>query len=262
MKTSIVFAVLDSHKAVDRHLRFFAKMPLPDDVELILVDDGSTPPLKEFLVCDHRPKNLRILRQNIDAEWTQPAARNLGAREAQGEFLILSDIDHIVTKPLIDFVGRGEWDAMRFQREVAVLDEDGDFVQDDETVLEYGYLPWRLQENKYTLTPHVNSFGIRKQLYLDLGGMDERRVGTNKYPNHDDSRLRRRLHELRERGEIRYCPEEQWPMLYMFPNGKFTGDIDYNPFGLFHNLTRKNDENRQWRMQQRGHFARNRRAKS
>lgn len=262
MKTSIVFAVLDSHKAVDRHLRYFEQMPLPDDVELVLVDDGSTPPLKEFLRYDHRPKNLRILRHDIDAEWTQPAARNLGAREAQGEFLILSDIDHIVTKELIDFVNRGEWDCMMFKREVAVLDEDGDFVQDDETVLEYGYLPWRLEENKYTIPKHVNSFGIRKDLYLKLGGMDERRVGTNRYPNHDDSRLRNRLHKLRVAGEIKYCPEDQWPMIYMFPNGKYAGDVDHNPFGLFHDLTRKNDGNKQWRMQKRGKFERKRPVKA
>ena len=256
MNISIIFTVLDSHKAVDRQLRYFENMPLPDDVELILVDDGSTPPLKEFLYQDHRPKNLRILRQDIDAEWTQPAARNYGAREALGEFLILSDIDHIICKPLIDFVAKGEWDAMRFNREVAILDEDGDFVQDDETMLEYGYLQWRLEQNKYTIPPHVNSFGIRKKLYLELGGMDERRVGTSKYPNHDDSRLRNRLNRLRQEGAIRYCPEDQWPIIYMFPNGKYAGDVDHNPFGLFHDLSRKNEENKQWRLQQRGKFQR------
>ena len=104
IKLSIVIAVLDSHRAVDRHLRFFEAMPLPDDVELILVDDGSDPPLESFLKSEHRPKNLRMLRNDIDAIWTQPAARNYGAREARGEFLVLTDIDHIVCKPLIDKV--------------------------------------------------------------------------------------------------------------------------------------------------------------
>jgi hypothetical protein len=31
--------------------------------------------------------------------------------------------------------------------------------------------------------------------------------------------------------------------LYMFPNGQFCGDVDYNPFSLFHELTRKTKEN-------------------
>ena len=256
MKTSIVIAVLDSHKAVERQLRYFEAMPLPDDMELILVDDGSDPPLKDFLNSDHRPTNLRILRHDIDAIWTQPAARNYGAKEASGEFLILTDIDHILCKPLIDAVSSGKWDCMMFEREVAVLDEDGCFVQDDETVLEYGYLDWRLKENKYKIPRHVNSFGIRKSLFWELGAMNEHRVGTGKYPNGEDGRLRNRLGQRRREGTIQYCPEEQWPMIYMFPNGKYTGDVDHNPFDLFHDLTRKVDRNRQWRMQKAGKFKR------
>ena len=31
--------------------------------------------------------------------------------------------------------------------------------------------------------------------------------------------------------------------LWMFPNGQFCGDVDYNPFGLFHGLTRKTEQN-------------------
>lgn len=256
MKASIIIAVLDSHKAVERQLRYFAAMPLREDVELILVDDGSDPPLEKYLNINPRPKNLRILRQDIDAEWTQPAARNWGAREAQADLLLLTDIDHIVPAKTIDFVCEGKWDSMMFKREVGILDEEGRFVQDDETMLEYGYLEWRLKENKYEIPRHINSFGIRKDLYLQLGGMNEHRVGTGKYPNHDDGRLRRLMNNLEAEGKIRQCPPEQWEMLYMFPNGKYTGDVDYNPFGLFHDLSRKNEDNLQWRMQQAGRFKR------
>ena len=45
MKVSIVIAILDSHEIVRRQLLHFDKMRLPDDVEVIFVDDGSRPPL-------------------------------------------------------------------------------------------------------------------------------------------------------------------------------------------------------------------------
>lgn len=258
MNASIVITVLDSHKAVCRQLRHFAFMPLPEDVELILVDDGSDPPLTEFVEqLQHKPGSLRILRHDIDAEWTQPAARNYGCREAKGEWLILTDIDHIITEPLIKDVLKGHYDCAMFRREVAVLDEHGRFIQDEETVLEYGFQRWRLESEGYGIARHVNSFGIRRKLYLELGGSNEHRVGTGKYPNNDDGRLRHRLKQASLRGDIRYCPDgEGLAVLYMFPNGKYAGDVDHNPFGLFHNLSRKNDENRQWRMQQAGRFSR------
>ena len=45
MKLSIVVAVLDSHAIVRRQYYYFQRMGLPESVELILVDDGSNPPL-------------------------------------------------------------------------------------------------------------------------------------------------------------------------------------------------------------------------
>jgi hypothetical protein len=50
-----------------------------------------------------------------------------------------------------------------------------------------------------------------------------------------------------EAGEIRDFDDmigfEHRPILYMFPNGKYCGDVDHNPFGLFHTLTRKTKQN-------------------
>lgn len=255
MNISIVIAVLDSHEALDRHMKFFAAMPLPEGVEIVIVDDGSEHPLGPFVASlQRKPPRVRVLRQDVKGEWTQPAARNFGVREARGEFLILTDIDHIITKPLIEAVGEGKWDCMMFKREVAILNENGTFVQTKEAVLEYGYQKKRYRDAGFQLCKHVNSFGIRKELYLRAGGVSEKLVGTGEYPNREEKHLRHKLRAWGDRGEIKYCPEEEWPTLYMFPNGKYAGDVDHNPFGLFHNLSRKTPQNRQWRWQQQGRF--------
>ena len=46
IKLSIIIPVLNSHEIVRRQIAHFKKMNLPDDVELIIVDDGSDPPLE------------------------------------------------------------------------------------------------------------------------------------------------------------------------------------------------------------------------
>lgn len=237
MRLSIVIAVLDSPEVVRRQCLHFAAMPLPDDVELVLVDDGSTHALT---LPDVTPKNCGIYRHDIPAAWTQPAARNYGVRHASGEYLICTDIDHIVTRELIDTVLRGEYDWIKFRREVAVLDEQGKIVQTEESILSYGFEPERLRRRGFRIAPHTNSFAIRRQLYLAVGGVSEHRVGSGKHPNREEIPLRRTLHPMADRGEIRLLDADgQRPTIYMIPNGKYCGDKDYNPFGLFHNLPRK-----------------------
>ena len=46
IRLSIIIPVLNSHEIVRRQIEHFKKMDLPDDVELIIVDDGSDPPLE------------------------------------------------------------------------------------------------------------------------------------------------------------------------------------------------------------------------
>jgi len=254
IKTSIVIAVLDSHKAVERQLKFFNSMDLPDDIEIILVDDGSDPPLKNFLYSEYRPQNLRVLRHDLDAEWTQPAARNFGVRQSRGEYLILTDIDHILTKELILYVHSGQYDYMQFDREVAILNEDGNFVQDEESAFEYGYQKKRYRDGGFKIAKHVNSFGVKKDVYWKAGGVSEHLCGTGEYPNREEKHFRYRCSKWGEKGTIRVCPEDERPIIYMFPCGKYAGDVDHNPYGLFHTLSRKTPQNRQWKWQQAGRF--------
>lgn len=46
IKLSIIIPVLNSHEIVRRQIKHFKRMDLPDDVELIIVDDGSDPPVE------------------------------------------------------------------------------------------------------------------------------------------------------------------------------------------------------------------------
>jgi glycosyltransferase involved in cell wall biosynthesis len=223
VRASIVIAVLDSHEIVRRQLLHFSKMPLPVDVEFILVDDGSDVPIQGEM------KGLKIIQTNDKRPWTQPLARNIGARHAQGEYLICTDIDHIISKELIERVLVGDYDVYHFKREAGALREDGSFTQD------MGELKkWGLPERSLRLPAHGNSYAIKRGLFLALGGSQQK----EQYPNRDEIPIKRGVKRMAARGEATLIPDDDRPTIYMFPNGRFCGERDYNPFGLFHSLKR------------------------
>lgn len=228
MRLSIVIPVLNSHEIVRRQLLHFVAMPLPDDVELILVDDGSDPPLG---YSTWQPGiNVQLLRTYDERPWTQPKARNIGAREAKGEFLLHTDIDHILPRDTVE-VGRNyNYDFGKFKRYLGVLDEQGEFTQDEQTLRDYGARPGGLRVSCHTL-----SMIIRAEVFHRLGGFRER---LTKYPTHDDGNMKRKLHRALKRGEITKCPDDERPIIYAFPNGRFCGSKNADPCGLFHTLER------------------------
>jgi glycosyltransferase involved in cell wall biosynthesis len=234
---SIIIPVLNSHEVVRRQILHYEKMGLPDDVELIFVDDGSDPPI------EISSSIATILKTNDTREWTWPIARNFGAKNARGEYFIMADLDHIITKEIIENVRTFTGDFMRFHREFGILDEEGNLSQDRDVLRTYG-LP-----DKYDLklTPHRNQFAIHRDLYWKMGGFREDRIGMP-YPQREDGDFAALWRKLYESGEVRDFDDMHGhanrPTIVMFPNGKWCGDVDHNPFGLFHRLSRKTSKNR------------------
>jgi len=131
-------------------------------------------------------------------------------------------------------------DKMRFKREFGILNENGDFTQDIPTLLSYGLLPSRVSEKGVKMPPHSNNFCIRKDLFWEMGGYREDRIGQP-YPQGEDAWFKRTWTKFLNRGMVK--ESEYRPTLYMFPNGHFCGNVDYNPFNLFHNLSRESERN-------------------
>jgi glycosyltransferase involved in cell wall biosynthesis len=234
MKLSIIFPVLNSHEIVRRQVLHFKKMNLSDDVEIIFVDDGSDPPLD---IADYGLKNLRIYATNDTRPWTWALARNAGARLAQGEYLLMADIDYIIPQTAIGDALLLDKNRMNFQREFGILDENGDFTQDIDALRKYGLLQGRIDVRGVKVSAHTNDFVMRRSTYFQLGGYREDCVGRP-YPQGEDRDFQRKWINAIKAGKVNRT--DYRPMVFMFPNGKFCGDRNYNPFGLFHNLSRKN----------------------
>lgn len=231
VKVSIVIPVLNSHEVVRRQLLHWEKSGYGENprLQIILVDDGSDPPITSG---PSNLINLHIHYTNDTRPWTQPLARNAGAKIAVGEYILLTDIDHILMPPLIEATLACTDTNMRFGREAAVLDEWGNFVQDMDTLEKYGLPRERMLQKGYKLPDHGNSFLIKRDFFLACGGSRYR----GEYPQRDEVTYKRALRHAIAKGEASIAKLE--PTIYMIPNGRFCGDRDYNPFGLFHTLTR------------------------
>lgn len=240
MKLSIVIPILNSHEVVRRQLLHFERIELPSDTELILVDDGSDPPIQN---TSNVP--VTIHQTNDRRPWTWALARNAGARIARGEYVLMFDIDHIVDRPAIDFVRGFNGLKVQFIREFGVLDHHGRVTQDRGVLEEYG-LP---RDKGLRIGPLPNNFAMRRDLFWELGGYREDLVGRP-YPQGEDRSWRSvwRTYELKH-GGVGTCVCPHRPTMFMFPNGKYVGHVDADPKGLFHTLTRKTNRNI-WHRQQ------------
>jgi predicted glycosyltransferase involved in capsule biosynthesis len=216
---SLIVAVLDSHEVVRRQLLHLGRI-LPPECELILVDDGSDPPLEGACAGARNDMDFTLLATRDRRPWTQPRARNRGAALARADRLLFFDIDHILTRELVEGCLSYAGDKLHWVRRPGVLDAEGRVVTDRGVLVEHG-----LRDDRPSV--HANSFLIRRRLFELLGGYDERFCG--RYGG-DDIDLNRRYDLLCVRGLAR--PAEVAGEGFVYP------DPGRDVKGLFHSLGR------------------------
>jgi len=219
-KLSIVISVFQSYEIVRRQLLHLNRLKLP--IEIIIVDDGSTPPIPGA-----------ILQTNNKLAWTQGLGRNLGASKAQGKYLLMTDIDHILSKEAIEDCLKFEGNKMIFRRQIAILDEDGIVKQDRITLKDWGY-----ESDKLDASVHGNTFCIKKSIFEELGGYTPETCQVGYHPisrKGDDCYFNTKWNKRYNREDLIVGRD-----IYMFPIGRFRIDGNLNPKGLFHNLSQTN----------------------
>jgi Glycosyl transferase family 2 len=218
-RLSLIVNVLESYEVVRRQLLHLDRVLTPE-CELILVDDGSVPSLEA--TCQGVSKRFAFVLHctNDRRPWTQPRARNIGARLATSAKFLFFDIDHIVTSSVIweslQFAG----DKLHWLRSPAILDDHGSVITDPNVLKSYG-------SAGHSSTVHANSFVIRRTLFERLNGYDERFCGQY---GGDDIDFNERYGHLCRAGLAK--PAEIRGSGHVFP------DPARDVKRLFHSLTR------------------------
>lgn len=135
---------------------------LREHLQLVIVDDGSPVHPAGSVLRFGLDVSVKIYRITVDVRWNQDAARNLAAAQAETDWLLLTDIDHIPTQAAFEFLM------------TAKLDEA--------TVYRFGHrldAPHLTPKIKHgCMHPHPNSWVMTKALYDRIGGYDEALAGN------------------------------------------------------------------------------------
>ena len=231
IKVSVIITILDSHEIVRRQLLHFRNMKLPKNVEVIFIDDGSHPPLW----CHNIPvDNLSIYHTGDFRPWTQACARNLGAKIALGEYLLMTDIDHILTRKTIKALSSFDGDKMVFPRYFGMLDRYGNIDEANDKLLFHG-MPKRYCTDHFAGF-HTNTFGIKKSVYIDMDGYHPRYCGIASGANHGDKRFFKKYSNGLNSGK--YRKPVIGPKIFVYPGMVKCKIEEMDPHNLFHGLTR------------------------
>lgn len=239
MKLSIVIPVLNSHEVLRRQMSHLEKMDMPKGTEIIIVDDGSEPALQY-----EGDLNVTIEYTHDTRPWTWALARNRGAKIAKGEYLLMHDIDHFVLQDTFDMIKDFTGQKIQFKREFGILDEWGDFKQDLDTLVKYGFPVERFRSRGFGISPLPNNFVMKKDVFWEIGGYMED-LFHRSYPQGEDRLFKKAWYQWEAAGKGKVHHER--PTIYMFPNGYLLGDVDADPKNLFHKLTRKTRRNHKYK---------------
>jgi len=226
-KISIVITVLESYSIVERQIKYFKSLNLPDNIEIIFMDDGSNPPIS---FPYHGLDNFNIYPTGDTRPWSQACARNRGAEIAQGDYLLMTDIDHILTREAIAAVENFSGDKMRFTRSYAVLDSNGKISQDPKTLFRYGLKKSYYKRKGLYVGRHTNTFAMKRSIYFEIGGYDEKFCNRPEGGNKGDAPFywRYKRHCLAGKCEF----EVVGPEIHTYPG------LPLDPLGMFHTLKR------------------------
>lgn len=232
-KLSIISPILDSHEIVRRQLLHYDAMNLSDKkAELIIVDDGSNPP-----ITSERRNYLRIIYTNDTRPWTEHIARNRGASEAKAEYVLLIDIDYIIPEETIEACLSFTGDRMNFRRRFGILDDNGNLLYGDDTLKK-----WELKSKwirRQYFPGHRSQFLIRKSLFWKLGGYNEALDGVWRRTGGAGEKFWRFWQRAEAAGKM--VMHHERPTIFMFPSGKFCNGNESTNSELFHNLKRREE---------------------
>ena len=153
MKYSIIIPVYNAEKYIEECVNSILSQKA--DLELILVDDGSTD--KSGEICDrYKTDNVKVYHIKNSGPGK---ARNLGAEKASGEFLMFMDSDDYLSS---DFFGNIENSKIDFESDVILFEIIKVFQNGKEELMSYGFLKDKLykksREEAYRHISESNKF--------------------------------------------------------------------------------------------------------
>lgn len=141
-----------------------------NNLELIVIDDGSSDGTREFLKKYCTDKRFNYYYQENKG---QSAARNLGISNSRGEYIALLDSDNYwikeKLKEQIEYIGvKKEYDIL--YSEVFLVDQQGDVINKNHSKRFLGNILLKLLQCNFVTN---NTVLVKKKCFEEMGGFDE-----------------------------------------------------------------------------------------
>jgi glycosyltransferase involved in cell wall biosynthesis len=139
----------------------------PENVQIIVVDDGSPEPAKPIIdqASGWLKSRLSLYRIEVDIPWNRGGARNLGAKEAQTDWIVHVDIDHVLTGECARRLLAFEPNPKHWYRFERYRNGRADETRQKDAI------PPEMTYGK--IKPHIDSYLCTREMYWKAGGYDE-----------------------------------------------------------------------------------------
>jgi len=123
----------------------------PPGYTVVVVDDGSPEPAEV-------PAGVELYRIEVDIPWNRGGARNLGAHVARTDWIIQTDIDHVLLPECAAALLETEIDPACWYRFLRFRHGQADETRRKDTIpRNAGFGP---------VKPHIDSYLMRRELFL------------------------------------------------------------------------------------------------
>ena len=160
---------------------------------------------------------IKIIRTNDTRPWTEHKARNIGARHASGEYLLMIDVDYVIPKETIEKALKFTGQRMGIKRRFGVLDKNGDIADDSKTFAKWGLKSRWIRKRE--VAGHRSQFLMEKKLFWKMGGYNESLDGKWRRTGGAGERFWRRWQRLERHGKVHMDSDKL--DVFMFPVGQF-----------------------------------------
>lgn len=204
-KLSIIITAYDKHEITKAHVRESMNSTIVPD-EIIVVNDGGDPYLKDMLKTLDKKCDLIYARINEDIPWNYHGACNLGVWLSRGDIIGFEDNDNIPTPTF-------------YEEALKVLNERSDVGRVIGKIryhisiseLEKSAKDWVITGNR---GPNQGSYLMRRDIYLKLKGQDERFCGRYGWMYYDWRRKLLQITTFANVGAFYYVLEGQSNLLH------------------------------------------------
>jgi len=189
MRLSVVIPVYDRFEITVTHVReAMNNTRVPD--EIIVVNDGGDPKLKEMLKTVEKKTKLIYARINEDICWNYMGACNLGFWISTGDLVAFEDNDNIPTKDLYEC-------QLKYLEEHPNIGRlnGGKRWDISESQLAKPSSEWVMESKR---NPNMGTAMMRREFYYKIKGYDERFSGNYGWMYYD---IRVKLLDLTDTGK-------------------------------------------------------------